>query len=170
MDVVIRSEQASDAGAIEAVTAAAFRGAARASGTESAIVRELRTAGQLSVSLVAERAGGIVGHVAASPVAISGQGQEAGWYGLGPVSVAPSAQGQGIGTRLIHEALTALRAMGAAGCVVLGEPGYYGRFGFRAEGGLILPGVPPAYFQALAFERGVPTGVVAYHEAFGAEG
>lgn len=131
-------------------------------------MRALRGAGQLSVSLVAEADGAVVGHVAASPVTLSGG--ERGWYGLGPVSVTPAWQGRGIGSRLVRQALDVLRARGAAGCVVLGEPGYYGRFGFAAAPALVLPGVPPAYFQALAFAGAVPAGTVAYHAAFTATG
>lgn len=89
-----------------------------------------------------------------------------GWYGLGPVSVAPEQQGRGIGTLLITEALSRLRALGAAGCVVLGEPGYYSRFGFSSEPGLVLPGVAGGYFQAILFSGALPTGQVEYHSAF----
>lgn len=160
----IREEAAADAADIEAVTRAAFAVATHSSGTEQFIVRALRNAGQLSVSLVAEEEGRILGHVAVSPVRL-GNGA-AGWHGLGPVSVAPDRQGGGIGTRLVTRALADLRASGAVGCVVLGEPGYYRRFGFEAETGLVLPGVPAGYFQALAFAGHVPAGTVAYHAAF----
>ena len=68
----------------------------------------------------------------------------------------------------MREALARLRALGARGCVVLGEPGYYARFGFRAEPSLILPDVPAEYFQALSFDGGMPSGIVAYDEAFAA--
>jgi putative acetyltransferase len=68
----------------------------------------------------------------------------------------------------VQTALDQLREQGASGCVVLGEPGFYGRFGFAPEPGLILPGVPPEYFQALAFgDRLPPMGEVEYHPAFG---
>lgn len=56
--------------------------------------------------------------------------------------------------------------MGASGCVVLGEPAYYGRFGFNVVEGLILPGVPEEYFQALSFDNKYPCGEVSYHAAF----
>ena len=76
-------------------------------------------------------------------------------------------QGAGIGARLIREGLEQLRAAGAKGCVVLGEPDYYGRFGFRADDRLTYPGPPPQYFQILPFGADVPIGTVAYHPAFG---
>jgi predicted N-acetyltransferase YhbS len=160
----MRRELPSDAGDIEAVTIAAFASAEHSSGTEQSIVRALRDSGQLAVSLVAEVDGRIVGHVAASPVTIS-SGASA-WYGLGPVSVVPAQQGKGVGSMLVDRALAELRTRGAAGCVVLGEPGYYARHGFKADSGLVLPGVPAEYFQAMAFDGTVAVGQVAYHASF----
>jgi putative acetyltransferase len=162
----LRREAPGDAAAIEAITIAAFLDAPHTGHTEQFIVRALRDAGQLSVSLVAEHDGVIVGHVAISPVTVSDGATN--WFGLGPVSVAPPHQGRGIGSRLVTQALTELRLRGAAGCVVLGEPGYYGRFGFRAVPQLVLPGVPPEYFQALWFRDQLPSGNVAYHASFDA--
>jgi len=166
MTIEIRNELATDVDAINAVTIAAFTDAPHTGHTEQFIVKALRSTGKLSISLVAERDGEVVGHVAVSPVSISDG--STGWYGLGPISVMPACQGQGIGSRLMQAALQALRASGAAGCVVLGEPGYYGRFGFRAEPGLVLPDVPPAYFQVQAFSGSVPRGTVTYDAAFNA--
>lgn len=160
----IRSETTADIAAIDAVTAAAFLNAEHRSGTEQHIVAALREAGQLSVSMVAELDGRIVGHVAVSPVTIS-DGSD-GWYGLGPISVLPELQRAGVGSRLMQAALTALRERDARGCVLLGDPIYYRRFGFAPDPRLVLPGVPPEYFQALPFGTAVPTGTVAYHAAF----
>ena len=167
MNVEIRHETAADLEAIDAVITTAFLTAAHTNHTEQFIVKALRKAGQLTLSLVAEVGGDLVGHVAISPVSISDGAS--GWYGLGPISVAPTHQGQGVGTRLMHAALRALRDSGASGCVVLGEPGYYGRFGFQAEPGLVLANVPPAYFQALSFGAEVPRGSVTYDESFNAQ-
>ena len=168
MEVDIRREIPADIAPIDAVTAAAFLEASHTSHTEQFIVAALRAAGALSVSLVAEAEGDVVGHVAVSPVTISDG--TIGWYGLGPISVLPAWQGRGVGSSLMRAALEALREMGAAGCVVLGEPTYYGRFGFRAEPGLVLLDIPPEYFQAIAFVNSdLPSGVVAYHDAFEAE-
>lgn len=160
----IRKEAPSDAAAIDAVTIAAFREAAHSSHTEHCIIRALRDAGQLSLSLVAEDDHSIIGHVAISPVTISDG--TSGWYGLGPISVAPERQGQGVGCLLMTQALAELRDMGASGCVLLGEPGYYTRFGFVAEPSLVLPGVPAEYFQAICFNGNLPAGDVNYHESF----
>jgi len=164
VSIRIRHETPSDVEAIEALTVAAFLNAAHTSHTEQFIVNALRRAGQLSVSLVADDNGLVIGHVAISPVTISDAA--VGWYGLGPISVVPGRQGQGVGSQLMEQALNNLRTLGAAGCVVLGDPGYYSRFGFKAERSVSLPDVPPEYFQALSFDGSLPHGVVAYHEAF----
>lgn len=163
----IRSELPSDASAIATVTTAAFRNAAHTDHTEQFIVRELRNSGALSVSFVAEDDGAVIGHVAVSPVTISSGA--AGWYGLGPISVQPERQGAGVGTQLMRAALDQLQSSGASGCVVLGEPAYYSRFGFVVAPGLVLPDVPPEYFQAISFKGPHPTGTVSYHEAFEAK-
>lgn len=168
MNVMIRSEAPRDREAIESVTAAAFSNAPYSSHSEQFIVNELRNTGELTLSLVAEEGGSIVGHVAISPVTISDG--SSGWYGLGPLSVTPDRQNHGIGTELVRQALEQLRALGAAGCVVLGDPKYYGRFGFRAEPALVLPGVPPTHFQAVRFRAELPAGLVSYAEAFNARG
>ena len=159
-------EAAADVAAIQAVTISAFLSAPHTSHTEQFIVDALRKAGQLAVSLVAKIDGTIVGHVAISPVSISDGAT--GWYGLGPISVAPEYQRQGIGSRLMREALRVLRELGASGCVLLGESRYYNRFGFRVDSNLKLPGVPPDFFQALSFGASRPQGVVSYHAAFNA--
>lgn len=164
MNIKMRSERPSDLPAIEALIAAAFREAPHASHTEQFIVNALRQAGQLSISLVATEQENIVGHVSVSPVSVSDGSR--GWYGLGPLSVAPAYQGRKIGSRLVEQALLKLRGLRACGCVVLGEPGYYRRFGFEPVPTLTFPGVGPEYFQAIAFETGVPAGIVSYHEAF----
>jgi putative acetyltransferase len=170
MNIQIRRETPDDLPAIEAVTIAAFANAPHTSHTEQFIVRALRANNELTLSLVAEDQGQVIGHAALSPVTITdGHGRKtAGWYGLGPISVLPARQGQGIGSRLMEQALAELRAQHAAGCVLLGEPAYYARFGFRAHAGLQLPGVPPAYFMALALHGPVPEGIARYSDAFNA--
>ena len=164
MSIQIRDEVPADIPTIEAVVGEAFRSATHASGTEPLIVNALRARGRLSISLVATDAGQIVGHVAVSPVAISDGSEK--WYGLGPIAVLPAWQGKGVGSLLMNAALDALRRQGARGCVVLGEPGYYGRFGFVCRADLVLPDVPPEYFQAVRFEGDWPTGTVQYDEGF----
>ena len=162
----IRMEQNQDIPAIRCLIQVAFQDALHTSHTEHLIVEALRHAHVLTISLVAEVEGRIIGHVAASPVSISNGATD--WYGLGPVSVLPGMQRQGVGSRLIETVLAQLRKKSAAGCVVLGEPEYYQRFGFKAESSLVLAGVPSEYFMALSFNKDVPSGNVVYHAAFNA--
>jgi putative acetyltransferase len=164
MDIEIRNESAADVAAIEAVTIAAFLHAPHTSHTEHFIVNALRKAGQLTISLVAEADGTVIGHVAISPVSITDGARD--WYGLGPISVAPEYQRRGVGSHLMREALQILREKGASGCVLLGEPEYYSRFDFKVDPNLSLPGVPPEYFQVIAFGASRPRGIVSYHPAF----
>lgn len=168
MNINIRKEVTSDVAPIKALTTAAFLNARHTSHTEQFIVDALRNSGNLTVSLVAEADGKIVGHVGVSPVSISDGSQ--GWYGLGPISVAPEYQGIGIGAQLMRQALATLRELGASGCVLLGEPKYYSRFGFKAEPSLVLPDVPPQYFQAISLSARIPSGFVSYHESFNLQG
>ncbi len=163
----IRKETPSDTAAIKAVTVAALNNIAHTEHTEQFIIQELRQSSVLSVSLVAEDNGAVIGHVAVSPVTISNGATE--WYGLGPISVAPEHQGLGVGAQLMEHALTELRSLGAAGCVVLGEPSYYSRFSFTAQPSLVLPGVPEEYFQSISFNGSLPSGEVSYHAAFAAK-
>lgn len=168
MSLIIRSECKSDEDAIGEVTCQAFAAHPYSSHTEHFIISALRQANALTISLVAESSGQVVGHIAFSPVTISDG--SSGWFGLGPVSVLPSLQKQGIGRVLIERGLSLLRERGAAGCVLLGEPPYYGRFGFVNYPRLVLSGVPQEFFLALPFGSGSPQGEVTYHVAFSAEG
>lgn len=165
-DVPIRPERPSDAQGIAQVTRDAFAAHAHSSHTEHLMIDALRRDGALAISLVAEHDAQVIGHVAFSPVSI-GDGAP-GWFGLGPLSVAPHAQGQGIGQALVRAGLAALAQRGAHGCVVLGEPDYYGRFGFRNEPDLWLADVPQSYFLARPFGDRRAAGEVTYAAAFDA--
>lgn len=165
-DMHIRPEEGKDIAAIRRLTKAAFAAVDHSSQTEAEIIDTLREAGALTVSLVAVDEGEVVGHVAYSPVMIDGM--DRGWYGLGPVSVRPDRQRQGIGGRLVREGLSCLVKAGARGCVVLGDPDYYKRFGFENDADLYFEGVPAEYFMRLAFKLPVPKGRVDYHNAFNA--
>ncbi len=160
----IRPEQAGDVETIRTLTESAFRDAPHSAQTEARIVDALRAGGALTVSLVATDDAEILGHVAFSPVTILGA--EGDWYGLGPVSVWPARQRKGIGQALIRDGLRRLDATGAAGCVVLGDPGYYGRFGFESDPALFYAEVPPGYFQRRVLRGPAPKGEVRYHPGF----
>lgn len=171
MTINIRLEQTNDIIHIHKITTEAFLEAPHTDHTEQFIVDALRSAGALSLSLVAEDSSKIVGHVALSPVTISNSLNNSNdWYGLGPISVITTEQNKGIGTQLMHAAFSELKKLNANGCVLLGDPNYYRRLGFKPCDGLVLPDVPPEYFQAVLFKGELPTGIVTYHEAFSAQG
>jgi putative acetyltransferase len=164
----IRREQDGDEAAMAQVIAAAFAGHEWSDGSEVGIVERLREECELEASYVAVTpAGGVVGHVAFSPVTIDGD--RCGWYGLAPLSVLPDWQRRGIGTALVQAGLEDLRRIDAAGCVVLGEPEYYARFGFAHDPALAYPpaAATPAYFQRLVLGGDALAGTVAYSAAFG---
>ncbi|MED5387843.1 MAG: N-acetyltransferase [Pseudomonadota bacterium] len=163
-ELTIRAETPEDVGAIHAVVEAAFANVSYSDQREAQIVWQLREADALAVSLVADRHGELLGHVAASPVQLSDGSDH--WFGIGPVSVLPDWQGQGIGTALMEAVIATLREQGAAGCVLLGDPSWYLRFGFVATPLLRLPGVPPEYFQALLLRGDWPDAEVHYPSAF----
>jgi putative acetyltransferase len=162
---VIRAAWPSEDGAVAALVSAAFATAAHSGGNEAEIVAALREADDLALSLVTTDAARIIGYAAFSPVTISDG--TAGWYGLGPVAVMPELQGQGIGAKLIRSGIAQMAERGAQGFVVLGDPGYYARFDFKADPRLVYPGVPAAYFQVLKGDGLMPVGEVRYAPAFG---
>ncbi len=163
--IAIRHEARGDEPAIHALTAAAFRDMPFSDGDEQDLVDALRRDGDLALSLVAEDAHRIVGHIAFSAVSISDGSSH--WYDLGPVSVWPEVQRQGIGSALIRHGIAELRERGAHGIVLLGSPTYYARFGFEHDPQLAYPGTPPEYFQRLVLEGRPPRGIVKYPPAFG---
>ena len=166
--IAIRNETRDDVRAISEVTIAAFETLEISGHTEQFVIEALRAADALALSLVAELDGRVIGHIAFSPVTLSDGTPD--WYGLGPVSVLPDFQRQGIGKALIKEGLSRLQAMKARGCCLVGHPDYYRKFGFENPAGLVLEGVPREVFFALSFDGRIPQGSVTFHEAFKAEG
>jgi len=166
--IVIRDETKYDAAAITEVTVAAFETMEISNHTEQFIIEALRSARALTLSLVSEVDGRVVGHIAFSPVTISDGTKN--WYGLGPVSVLPKYQRRGIGKALIQEGLTRLKDLNAEGCCLVGHPQYYRKFGFENVTGLVHEGVPEEVFFALSFNCRFPQGKVTFHEAFKANG
>ena len=130
LKIEIRKENDYDVNAITEVTVAAFKTLEISNHTEQFIIEALREANALTISLVAEVDGRVIGHIAFSPVTISDGTQN--WYGLGPVSVLPEYQKQGVGKALIREGLKRLKDMNAQGCCLVGHPDYYKQFGFGA--------------------------------------
>jgi putative acetyltransferase len=165
--MVIRKEKNTDFESITKVTIEAFKNHPISRQTEHFIVNALRSAGALTISLVAEIDGQIVGHIAFSPITISDGTKD--WYGMGPVSVLPNYQKQGIGKTLVNEGLSLLKNMGAQGCALVGPPDYYKKFGFKNYSEMIHEGIPQEVFLVLPFTEKIPTGIVLFHEGFKAE-
>lgn len=164
--MIIRKETASDIQTIADVTTAAFENHPISNHTEQFIINALRAEHALAISLVAEVDGRVIGHIAFSRVAISDGSED--WYGLGPISVLPAYQRQGFGKALMHEGLSQLKALGANGCVLVGDPAYYEPFGFRSLPELTHEGVPQQNVLALAFQTSRAQGVARFHPAFSA--
>jgi putative acetyltransferase len=164
--MMIRQETEADIEIITEITKQAFENHPFSRNTEQFIIHALRTANAMTVSLVAEIDGTVVGHIAFSAVTFT-DGSE-NWYGLGPVSVRPAYQKQGVGSSLVNEGLRLLKDADAGGCVVVGDPNYYERFGFKSPDGLEHEGVPQENFLALPFGGPIPQGIVEFHPAFGA--
>ena len=163
-NIAVRPERAEDSANIHDLTRRAFAPMPFSDGDEHYLIDALREADALSLSLVAEQDQVIVGHVAFSS-AFPADGSP-GWYALGPVSAEPALQKSGIGRRLIETGLDQLRSEGATGCILVGDPGYYCRFGFS-----VRPELSPAaeyadYFQHLPFGETDADCVIAFHPLF----
>lgn len=165
----IRLENGGDESAIATAVAAAF-----GRPEEARLVEALRAAGALSLSLVAAYDDDIVGHIAFSPVTVSGNPDGLAVWGLAPLAIVPLHQKAGIGRLLVKAGLDRAEAMGVKAAVVLGDPAYYGRFGFVPAGLFGLewdqPCAPGAFQVTALAERALTRldGTVSYHAAFGA--
>ena len=166
--IAIRNETNADVAAIHEITVAAFKTLEISNHTEQFIIEALRAAKALAISLVAELDDRVIGHIAFSPVTISDGTRN--WYGLGPVSVLPEYQRNGIGKALIKAGLSRLKDLNAQGCCLVGHPEYYRKFGFKNTSGLVHEGIPPEVFFALSFDGHIPQGAVMFHEGFKADG
>lgn len=164
MHILIRSETATDRDAIFLLTKRAFAPMPFAAGDEHELVNALRDAGALCLSLVAERDGQIIGHLALSPAThISG---DTGWFGLGPISVDPAHQRKGLGGALIAEGMAWLRTQTASGVILTGDPNYYTRHGFEPAPAHAPDNEPAEYFMVLPMADAIPTGRFSFHPAF----
>lgn len=162
----IRAEEPADQIAVRAVEEAAFEAPG-----EADLVDALR--GEPGViSLVAELAGEIVGHLLLSPVRVEGP-RTSQALALGPMAVLPGHQNRGIGSALVRASLEQARASGAPAVIVLGHPDYYPRFGFEPtepHGLTCKWPVPPGVYLVCELESGwlkaQGGGLVQYHAAF----
>jgi len=149
--MLIRTEAPADILVIDRLLKSAFETEAEAN-----LVMQLRENSHLTLSLVAcTDEGEVVGHAMFSPVTL--EGEDLNWQGLAPVAVKEEYRKQGIADKLIREGLSSLFEFGYPACVVLGDPNYYGRFGFEAAESKQMRcewDVPAGAFQVLAMAEG----------------
>lgn len=165
MTLALRPERAGEEAAIHALTARAFAGHPHSDGAEPHVIDRLRAAGDLVLSLVALEDDAIVGQVTYSRAILADGSQ--GWMALGPIAVEPARHGQGIGRALIERGEAEMRALGAKGIVLLGDPAIYRRFGFRQHTPMQLPGELGEFLQVLSFGDPIPAAQVSFAPAFG---
>jgi putative acetyltransferase len=123
--MLIRIEIPVDAAGIDALLRRSFEGDG-----EADLVQQLREDGLLTLGIVAtDDEGGVVGYAAFSPVDVAGEDRQ--WIGLAPLAVDESLRRQGLGEKLVYEGLDTLNEFSYAAVVVLGDLGYYERFGFK---------------------------------------
>lgn len=162
----IRAEIEADWTTIQELTESAFETSA-----ESDLVAALREEARPVISLVAEKAGAILGHIMFSPVVLP-EHSDLTIMGLAPMAVAPEHQRQGIGSALVHAGLEECKKLGFGAVVVLGHPEYYPRFGFTPAvrfGIRCEYEVPEEAFMLLELRPGYldgAAGKVRYHAAF----
>lgn len=162
---VIRPEKAGDRDAIHALVAAAF-----GQSDEADLVERLRDADALSVSVVAVVSGVVRAHACVSPMGACDASGVPGVFALAPVSVSPETQGQGLGILITQAAIDLTSKQGAACLTVLGDPTFYGRFGFRPAADFGLQAEAGEFGEAFMVlvlgADGVPTGTYRWHPAF----
>ncbi|WOJ94818.1 N-acetyltransferase [Congregibacter variabilis] len=160
----IRKEQGADHVIIRSITELAFRGMPYAGGDEQDVIERLRSANALTLSLVAVLDGELIGHIAFSP-ASAGDGSTP-WFALGPISVLPAHQRQGVGQALIESGLAELKNMKALGCILTGNPMYYEKFGFQLAPENAPSNEPAEFFMMRQLSYSLPKGQFSFHDAF----
>ena len=162
--IKIRLEQEADRKVIHKLTTEAFAGRPFSDGDEPDLIDRLRKIGMLSLSLVALDGSRIVGQITFSPAGItSGSGP---WFALGPVSVLPERQGEGIGSLLINEGLAEIENQNALGCILTGNPVYYRRFGFEASDANCPENEQEEHFMVKLLKSENPIGRFSFQNTF----
>lgn len=164
MDCLIRPEHADDYAAIYDGTKRAFAPTLFAGGDEQEWIGRFRGAGVLALSLLAEMDGRVVGQITLTP-AFAADGSP-GWFALGPIAVAPEFPSKKIGSEMMGAVIVWLREQDAAGCVLVGNPAYYSRFGFKRYPALAPEREPAEYYQILPLRVKEPSVVVGFHPLF----
>jgi len=162
--IEIRGEQPADIDEIRRLTEIAFADIPFSEGDEQHVIDRLRARGQLALSLVALQEDRLVGHIAFSPSVSSCGASD--WYALGPVSVIPERQRQGIGSALIREGMGQLASMGARGCILTGNPDYYRRFDFELSPAQCPERQPAEYFMVRQFGTSSLSSKFEFDDAF----
>ena len=158
---VIRPERTGDGPQVRALLQAAFDGA-----VEANVVDRLRVDGDIVLALVAEQMGNVTGYVAFPRLSLDLGSRTVPVIGLAPVGVMPDRQRQGIGSALTRQGIARLKDRGERLLFVLGDPAYYGRFGFKVMDRFVSRYAGP-YFQTLMLAPDAPTaGKVSYPQAF----
>ncbi len=160
----IRPETSDDIATVRDILRAAFSG-----DQEADLVDALRHDGDLLLSLVAEEAGRIIGHVGFSRLWIRQAEQRMPAVSLAPLSVVVGCRRRGVGAALVEKGHARLRTAGESIAFVLGDPTYYGRFGYSTAAAAPFDcAYAGQYFQALPLAGPVPTaGAIIYANAFG---
>lgn len=162
--MMIRPERPEDTNAIFELTKLAFEGKPYAAGDEQDVVDRLRDVNALSLSLVAVIDDEVVGQITFSEALITET--EGQWMALGPVSVLPRLQSEGIGGALIKEGLAQVKSDGALGCILTGNPQYYQRFGFEFSNANAPLNEPEEFFMLKLLGDQKPVGRFSFHPAF----
>ncbi len=161
----IRTATPRDRDAIRAVEEHAFGQAA-----EAGLVEALVDSGNTVLELVAEDEGQIVGHILFSRVYVENGGISTPAVALAPLAVEPEFHSTGIGGALVREAHVRLKAAGEILSIVLGDPAYYGRFGYNhARGAGFASEFQCEALQALAWGDAPYVGDLVYAQAFKAD-
>lgn len=158
----VRLEEPRDAQQIRDLLEASFTGFG-----EALLVDRLRSDGEIDLALVAEDQGVVIGYIAFSRLTVEGDGDASPVVALAPLAVYPEYQQQGVATRLIREAHACLAAMGATLSVVVGEPSYYGRFGYsHSRAAHFECEYQSPFLMALSFGAAPREGRLVYPAAF----
>lgn len=160
----LQLETHADIASIHQLTQEAFRGKAYAGGDEQDVIDRLRASKALTLSLLAFDDATLVGQITFSPASLEDGSQP--WFALGPVSVTPARQGQGIGGLLIEKGLIEMQNLGALGCILTGNPDYYQRFGFQPAPDNAPSNEPAEFFMLKQLGATTPVGRFSFHPAF----